>query len=80
MRLSLCAVFLVAGLVAAPVVHADQKAKAPPAGEEEPKPQAKISSEDRKVIQNMDLLALMDMLKDMDILEAAQQAAPEEKK
>ena len=80
MRRSLCAVFLVAGLVAAPAVHADEKAKVPPAGEEKSEPQAKISSEDRKVIQNMDLLALMDMLKDMDILEAAQQAAPEEKK
>ena len=78
MRWRLCAAFLAACSLwrAAPGLAA-----------EEPRPQAKpqaqeaaISSEDRQVIKNMELLALLDLLKDMELLEAETKAVPEEKK
>ena len=45
-----------------------------------PAQKAEISSEDRQVIQHMQLLALMDLLKDMPLLEGETKAVPEEKK
>ena len=78
MRRRLCAAFLAACSLwgAAPGLAAEepQPQKKPPAQK------AAISSEDRKVIKNMELLALLDLLKDMELLEAETKAVPEEKK
>ena len=78
MKWKLCAIVLAGCLLLAPL--AAEAADAAQPRDEKPKQQQEISSEDRKVIQNLDLLALMDLLKDMDILEAAKTAVPEEKK
>jgi hypothetical protein len=77
MKLRLCALILAGFTLPWPAtgLHAEEKS---PAQNKEAKNIA-ISKEDRQVIENMQLLALMDMLKDMDVLAGNNQAVPEDK-
>jgi len=76
MKPRLCALILAGFTLLWPAtgVHAEEKR---PAQNKEAKNSA-ISKEDRQVIENLQLLALMDMLKDMDVLAGNNQAVPED--
>ncbi len=78
MRRRLCTLLLAGSFLVLPVagLHAEERQTK----QEQPVKEAEISSEDRQVIRHMELLALMDLLKDMEILEGEKKVVPEEKK
>jgi hypothetical protein len=84
MRRRLCTLLLAGGILVPPAagLHAatGRTPQEPPPKQDHPAQKAEISSEDRQVIRHMQLLALMDLLKDMPLLEGETKAMPEGKK
>jgi len=78
MSRKICTLILAGVLLVLPVAGLHAAERKPK--QEPPAKETKISSEDQQVIRQMELLSLMDMLKDMDILEAEPKAEPEVKK
>lgn len=78
MKLTLLAIFLSLSLLFWPVspVHAEGARSRDKKHIEK----AKISKEDRQVIQNMELLKMMEFLKDMEIMEGKVKAVGEGKR
>lgn len=84
MRRKLCTLLLAGGILVPPAtgLHAAERRtqQKQATRQEQPAAKAEISSEDRQVIQHMQLLALMDLLKDMPLLEGEAKTVSEGKK
>ena len=78
MKLTLFAIFLSMGLLFWPIatVHAE----ATRTRDEKHIEKAKVSKEDRQVIQNMELLKMMEFLKDMELMEGKVKAVRGDKR
>jgi hypothetical protein len=78
MRRRICTLLLAGGTLVLPAAGLHAKERQPT--QEQPVKKAEISSEDRQVIQHMELLSLLNLLKDMEILKGEKKTVPEGKK